>query len=159
MKHIEHELGGAKRDLSCTANAIFTLYDEYGYSADIVEDLHLCENTEEGWKNTCYCYALFAAQGELQRRLMGYEPQKMITMEDVRLMTAPTEAPGVKRAVIECLNQGFTRDAAPKDEEIDLVLMDIETREKKKKASAAIALLTSLRQSISSICQSRKHSS
>lgn len=159
MRHIDHEFDGQIRPLSCTARAVFEIYDAYGYTTDIIGDLHLAEPTDEGWYNLCWIYALFAREGELQRRLMGEDPRPMLTMEDVRLRAMPTEASDIRQAVADALTQGFTRATAKEDEEVDLVLQDIESRTKKEKASGKTALATWLLARLSSISPSGRRSS
>lgn len=71
MKHIDFKLGDKTYALSFTAEALFTLYDKFGVTGDILGTTHILEPTAEGWKNCCWLAALMASQGELQRRYMG----------------------------------------------------------------------------------------
>ena len=70
MKYTEHEFNGVNRRLSFTAGALFRLYEKYGYTSNIVNDLKLMENSSEGWNNTCWLYALCAEQGNLQLKAL-----------------------------------------------------------------------------------------
>lgn len=71
MKHIDFEFNGKTYALSFTAEALFTIYDKFGYTSDILGTTHVLEPTLEGWKNCCWLAALMASQGELQRRHRG----------------------------------------------------------------------------------------
>ena len=84
MKHIDFEFNGKTYALSFTAEALFTIYDKFGYTADILGTTHVLEPTLEGWKNCCWLAALMASQGELQRRHRGESPQQMLTLEELR---------------------------------------------------------------------------
>ena len=53
MKHIDFEFNGKTYALSFTAEALFTIYDKFGYTADILGTTHVLEPTLEGWKNCC----------------------------------------------------------------------------------------------------------
>jgi len=152
MKFITCEYNGATYQLSCTAQALFSIYEKFGYTTDIIETTKITENTNEGWKNACWMFALFAMQGELQRRLMGEDKQPMIQMEELFQGSMPTDVNIIRRAVADALAQGFRREVPdPEKEEIDLVLMELEEREKKKTAQAASGFLTSLFAGIYSI--------
>ena len=74
MKHIDFEFNGTTYALSFTAEALFTVYDKFGFTSNIYETTKILEPTLEGWKNCCWLAALMASQGELQRR--HREPQK-----------------------------------------------------------------------------------
>lgn len=146
MRYIEHEFDGVTRRLSFTAGALFKLYDKYGYTNSIVEDLKLLENSSEGWNNLCWLYALMAEQGNLQRRALFMEPQSLISYEQLRTQASPLDVLSIKEAVLDCLRLGFKRDKpAEPDEEVDEMLMELELAEKKKTAAALSSLLGWLR--------------
>lgn len=133
MKHIDFEFNGKTYALSFTAEALFTIYDKFGYTADILGTTHVLEPTLEGWKNCCWLAALMASQGELQRRHRGESPQQMLTLEELRTGFMAADSVLLRQAVRDALEQGFHRDI-PKpdeDEEVNLVLLEREEAEKK----------------------------
>lgn len=139
MRHVNHTFQGREFRLCCTAEALFSLYDEKGYTAEIVDELHLTEATAEGWENCCWLYALFASQGELQRRAMGYDPRPMVAAQDLIRFALPSEVNGIRLAVVEALRLAFAADIpVSEDEEIDLVLQEREKEIKKNRVSGAI---------------------
>ena len=144
MKHIDFEFNGNTYALSFTAEALFTIYDKFGYTADIVGATKIADNTQEGWKNLCWVAALLASQGELQRRSWGHDAHPMITMEQLRTGFMAVDSLRLRQAVLDALNQGFQRDVPPHDEdqEVNLVLLEREEAEKKAKAAAASVLRT-----------------
>ena len=146
MKHIDFELNGDVYALSFTTEALFTVYDKFGYTSDILGTTKALEPSVEGWKNCCWLAALMASQGELQRRYLGHEPRKMITVEDLRLSVMPADAIRLRQAVRDAMEQGFQRDIPDQDpvEEVNLVLMEREETEKKSAAAAIYAFITSL---------------
>lgn len=146
MKHIDFELNGDVYALSFTTEALFTVYDKFGYTSDILSTTKALEPSVEGWKNCCWLAALMASQGELQRRYLGHEPRKMITVEDLRLSVMPADANRLRQAVRDAMEQGFQRDIPDQDpvEEVNLVLMEREEAEKKSAAAAIYAFITSL---------------
>lgn len=153
MKHIDFVFNGKTYALSFTAEALFTVYDKFGVCDDILVATHVLEPTAEGWKNCCWMAALMAEQGELQRRHIGHTPQRMVTMEDLRLGFMAADSVRLRMAVRDALEQGFQRDITPAEEEaqeIDLVLLEREQAEKKKRVQDFDALVTSLLQRITS---------
>lgn len=142
MKHIDFEFNGTTYALSFTAEALFAVYDKFGYTSKILETTKITEPTQEGWKNLCWMAALMASQGELQRRNRGEIPRPMLTMEQLRSGFMAAEAIRLKKAVCDALTQGFERDVPDPDadQEVNLVLLEREEQEKKAKAAVASAL-------------------
>lgn len=147
MKHIDFEFNGTTYALSFTAEALFTVYDKFGYTSDILGTTKVLEPSVEGWKNCCWLAALMASQGELQRRHRGHDPQRMVTMEELRTGFMAADSIRLRQAVRDALEQGFQRDVPDPDtdEEVNLVLMEREEAEKKAGAAALYAFLSSLR--------------
>lgn len=144
MKHIDFKFNGTTYALSFTAEALFAVYDKFGYSSDIVSSTKIEELTPEGWKNLCWLAALMAAQGELQRRSWGQDPRPMVTVEQLRTGFMAADSLRLREAVVEALAQGFQRDVPDPDDdaEVNLVLLEREEAEKKTKAAAASAFST-----------------
>lgn len=139
MKHIDFEFNGNTYALSFTAEALFTVYDKFGYTSDILGTTHVLEPTVEGWKNCCWLAALMASQGELQRRHKGEDAKRMITMEELRTGFMAAESTRLLLAVRQALEQGFERDVPAPDEEQEVNLVLLEREEAEKKAKAAVA--------------------
>lgn len=142
MKHIDFEFDGTTYALSFTAEALFTVYDKFGYTSDILGATKIMEPTQEGWRNLCWMAALMAAQGELQRRSWGQDPRPMVTVEQLRTGFMAADSLRLRQAVRDALEQGFQRDvpSPDADEEVNLVLLEREEAEKKAKAAAASGL-------------------
>lgn len=157
MKHIDFEFNGTTYALSFTAEALFTVYDKFGYTADILGATKALEPTVEGWKNCCWLAALMASQGELQRRHRGEDAKRMITMEELRTGFMAADSLRLRQAVRDALEQGFQRDnpGPDEDEEVDLVLMEREEAEKKA-LEAAGSVFSSLLQRLSASISARK---
>ena len=133
MNYIEHKFNGKLNRLALTAGALYRIYEEKGYTENLALHLKLDEESEEGWNNCCWLYALLAAHGELQRRALGYDHELMISMEAVKTLASPADVPGIKSAIYGALKIGFMRCVEPSSEdEVDLVLKEMELNEKKK---------------------------
>ena len=147
MKHIDFEFNGYTYALSFTAEALFSVYDKFGYTSDILSTTGALEPTVEGWKNCCWLAALMASQGELQRRHRGEDAHRMVTMEELRTGFMAADSIRLQMAVRQALEQGFQRDVPSPDEEqeVNLVLLEREEAEKKKKEQVASVLSSWLR--------------
>lgn len=158
MKHIDFEFNGTTYALSFTAEALFTVYDKFGYTSDILEATKALEPTAEGWKNCCWLAALMASQGELQRRHQGYDARRMLTMEELRTGFMAADSIRLRQAVRDALVQGFQRDVPDPDEEeeVNLVLQAREEEAKKAKAAVASGLSSLLRRLFASTSESKK---
>lgn len=144
MKHIDFDFDGRTYALSFTAEALFAVYDKFGYTSDILTTTKVLEPTLDGWKNLCWLAALMAAQGELQRRARGEDARPMLTVEQLRSGFMAADSNRLRAAVRAALEQGFERDVPPPDaeQEVNLVLLQREEAEKKTKEAAAAALYT-----------------
>ena len=158
MKHIDFEFEGSTYALSFTAEALFTVYDKFGYTSDILGTTGILEPTLEGWKNLCWLAALMASQGELQRRSRGEDPRPMVTLEQLRTGFMAADSLRLRQAVRDALEQGFQRDVPPPDgdQEVNLVLLEREEAEKKARAAAASDVRTWLQRLSASISASLK---
>ena len=158
VAYIDFEFNGKTYALSFTAEALFTIYDKFGYTADILGTTHVLEPTLEGWKNCCWLAALMASQGELQRRHRGESPQQMLTLEELRTGFMAADSVLLRQVVRDALEQGFHRDI-PKpdeDEEVNLVLLEREEAEKKARAAALRASISWLRRLFGSTSAPKK---
>lgn len=159
MKHIDFEFNGRTYALSFTAEALFLAYEHFGitYLDDFLEGSHVLDATPEGWKSCCWLAALMASQGELQRRNRGYDPQPMVTMEELRTGFMACEASDLRLAVRQALEQGFHRDLPDPEpeEEVNLVIRERELEEKKKKETV-LSALASFQQLLDSFISSRR---
>ena len=157
MKHIDFVFNGTTYALSFTAEALFAVYDKFGYTSDILDATKILEPTQEGWRNLCWLAALMASQGELQRRYRGEDPRPMVTVEQLRTGFMAADSLRLRQAVREALEQGFHRDVPDPDEdqEVNLVLLEREEAEKKAKA-AAVSVFGSLLQRLSAYISARK---
>ena len=157
MKHIDFTFEGVTYALSFTAEALFTIYDKYGITDDLLETTACMEPTAEGFKSLCWIAALMATQGELQRRYAGEDPQPMLALEALRTGLTPPDCLRLRQAVRDAFAQGFERTVEDPgaEKEINLVLAEREAAEKKAKA-LVLSGLHSLLQQLSGSTRGRK---
>ena len=152
MKHIDFEFNGRTYALSFTAEALFQAYDKFGLTDDLITASQILEPTAEGWKNCCWLAACMAAQGELQRRAMGYDRQPMLSVEELRVGIMARENTRLRMAVRQAIEQGLTTSVPDPEgeEEVNLVLLEREEAQKKTKALLS-SVLDSLQDALGSL--------
>ena len=75
--------------------------------------------------------AVMAAQGELCRRSMGYDPEELITAEQLMPRVMPGDIPAMRRAVYTAIMLGYGREVES-EEDVDLVLQELQLKKKKR---------------------------
>ena len=79
----------------------------------------------------CRAFAVMAAQGELCRRSMGYDPEELITAEQLMPRVMPGDIPAMRRAVYTAIMLGYGREVES-EEDVDLVLQELQLKKKKR---------------------------
>lgn len=133
MRTVDYNFGGKTLHLSFTADALFQCYDKFGFADDFIAAADICEPTAVGWKNLCWLTALMAAQGELQRRHMGYEAEPMTTMEELRTGVLAGDGAELRQAVLQAVALGLRRSNLDdsSEGEVNLILKAREDEAKK----------------------------
>lgn len=113
--------------------------------ADLDKDLHegapdwlgrLLENTLEGKRTLCKAATILAEQGELCRRYLQYDPQRIPTEEDLQLLLTPMDILALRTTVMAAINDGYSGKTQEQGD-VDLGLLELE---KKKKPIAALTI-------------------
>lgn len=81
---------------------------------------------KEGIEPLAKAFCLLAEQGELARRYAGYTPQDIPDPERVKHFLMPYELPGMRKAVLTAVLQGYGREE--QKEEIDLGLVEMQKK-------------------------------
>lgn len=126
MKAVKINLAGAERYLAFTGEAMFTIKDEFGGVSELLSAMG--NDTREGYAATCKAAAILAEQGELARRHMGHTPADIVDAEVISALTSPAEYAAVKAAIPVAIALGFGREIEDKEEEIDLVLVELQKK-------------------------------
>ena len=79
----------------------------------------------------CRAFAVMAEQGELCRRSMGYDPEELITAEQLLPRIMPGDIPVMRRAVYAAIMLGYGREVESNDD-VDLVLQELQLKKKKR---------------------------
>lgn len=138
---ITYAFQGKEYPLAFTAGALFRIYDKFGTGESVAELTHYQDDTSEGFRNACWLCAVLASEGELRRRNLGYEPQDMLSPNDLRLGLTPADIPNFRLILASAINEGFRTYLEPEEaeqQEVDLVLQELEEAEKKTQARCGV---------------------
>ena len=146
----DFELRGGTYHLYLNGVGLFDIYKKFGQEKNLLDLIEPV--TREGYEATVWILCELSAQGELYRRLQGYDPQPPLEYLKVLTQLQPHELPAVKKAVTEAIMEGFLRDH-PDTEGYDPWLDEIdEANGVKKKASARPSIFERLRRAWACLC-------
>lgn len=123
MKAVKITLAGVTLSLAFNGEAMFQIRDDFGSVSALLEMVG--QDTREGFAATCRAVALLAEQGELARRFYGYEPERIVTAEEIERLTMPSDMVEMRRAIPQAISLGFGREVQPENNEIDLGLAEL----------------------------------
>lgn len=139
---IDFELRGGNYHLYLNGMGLFNIYAKYGQDKNILDILK--PNTKESFEATIWVLCELSVQGELYRRVMGYEAEKPLEYIRTIAQVQPHELPAIKKAVTEAILEGFIRDH-PDTEGYDPWLAEIEEANGVKKKSQRPSIFGRLR--------------
>lgn len=130
MKAAKITVAGTTYFLVMDGEAMFTIRDIYGGTRLMLEKME--QDTREGFLETCNAAAILAERGELVRRRLGYEPERIPERDDFALLTQPYEIVPLKRAIANAIKLGYGREiTAPGDDEVDEGLEELNQKKNK----------------------------
>jgi len=127
MKATIVKIGGTEYYLAFTGTVMFEIREKYGGAEELLEQFK--GDSRESFNIICETIALLAEQGEMTRRHLGYDHNKIITAEVIQNLVQPSDIPVFINSIIRAIELGFGREINPEDEgDIDLVLAEIEKK-------------------------------
>lgn len=132
MKTTEFKLGPKTLYLYFNGEAMFQLNeldkDQPENAPDWIS--RMLENTLEGKRLLCKAAHILATQGELCRRYLQYDPERVPTEEDLQLLVTPMAIVGLRSAVMAAIDDGFSAKSQDDDGDIDVGLAELEKKTK-----------------------------
>ena len=125
---------GETRYLNFSIAVMFDAVEKFGAVNTLLNLMQ--EDSVEGFKAVVWVLVHTANDGELVRRMQGYDKQTMLEETDFTLRMHPLEYAELKNAASKAVVAGYKREHLPgeDDEEYDLGLEELE--QKKTKAGA-----------------------
>ncbi len=128
MKAVKVTLAGRVRYLSFTVEAMFQVEEQFGGAQHLADQM--ADTGRGGFDAACRAAAIFAEQGELARRALGYDPEPMPDAAAIAAGMTPRELADLKLAIPAAMSLGFGREVEPENEEIDLGLTELNAQKK-----------------------------
>jgi hypothetical protein len=117
------KIGGIEYWLVYNAEAFFRVQEELG--EDVAKKI--VSPGRDGWETTIAAAIIMLEYGELCRRYLGYDAQKIPTSDDLRIAVQPSDIVIFKNKVIDAMNKGFYREVESQ-EEVDEGLLELEKK-------------------------------
>lgn len=132
MKTIEFAYGGKRLHLYLNGEAMFAL-DELNEQRgedlpEIVEQA--LEQSPAGYDALCQVAQVLATQGEHCRRYLHYEPERVPSARELRLLLSPVQMVGLRAAVLRAIRSGYGDAKSDDSGDIDTGLVELEKKTK-----------------------------
>lgn len=117
--------------------ALFDTYKKFGNDIAIGD---LIDGSDaEHYRNLIWMLCETAQQGELYRRMLGYDNGQVLQFQQTLSAVTPAEILDIKLAVMEAVNEGFRRETKDEGDD-DPYLLEFERENSKKKQSARASM-------------------
>lgn len=120
------EINGQERLLNYSIDVMFEMGERYGNIPKALEVI--TQDDKEGFEAVRWFAVRMANDGELLRREEGLEKLPMLTEKDISSRIHPMEFLALREAVIKAITLGYRRDIKPKNEEVDLGLVELNSK-------------------------------
>lgn len=128
MKAVKFDLAGRTRYLSFTVEAMFQLDEQFGNTQGLVDAMQ--DGGREGFTAACRAAAILAEQGELGRRSLGYDPEPIVSSDEIGASMLPSDMAALKLAIAGAISLGYGREVEPENDEVDLGLAELNAQKK-----------------------------
>ena len=133
MKTIEYNIGPKKLHLYMNGEALFSIQALDDSAPEGTQDAvdRMMNNNADGIHVLCQIAHILATQGELCRRYLQYSPTRIPTAEELRILLTPMQLVGLRAAVIQAINDGYSQSDTDDDGDIDTGLAELEKKTKR----------------------------
>lgn len=119
-------IAGKERQLNYSIEVMFNMREKFG-SLDHAFDV-LGGDDIEAFEAVRWFAVAMANDAELCRRDAGYDPQPMVSEDDISLRIQPLEFAQLRDAVIDAITLGYKRELVNEDEEVDVGLEELRSK-------------------------------
>lgn len=110
-------IGGEDYHLILTTKATKEIAKRYGGLEDLGEKLMKAENFEMALEEIVWLITILANQSVLIDNLINKEKRKLLTEDDVEILTSPLELATYKDAIMEAMFKGTKRNIESEESE------------------------------------------
>lgn len=138
MKTILFDLGAKRMHLFYNGEAMFALDALDEGIEDGAPDWwqRAMQNTLDGKRLLCKVACVLAEQGELCRRYLGYDPERVPTEAELNLLLTPMLHVKLRSAVALAVDEGLGSPSSDEDDDIDVGLAELEKKTIKSRSRA-----------------------
>lgn len=111
-------IGGEEYHLILTTKATKEIAKRYGGLEDLGEKLMKAENFEMALEEIVWLITLLANQSVLIDNRINKEKRKLLTEDDVEILTSPLELATYKDAIMEAMFKGTKRNIESEETEV-----------------------------------------
>lgn len=122
-------INGEERPLNYSIEMMLKVNEKFGGIAKALDAIE--KDTMTAIQHVRWFAVELANDGELCRRADGYEPRRMLTLDDLSLRMSPYDYVLIKDAVVKAIMAGYRREV-DSNEDVDLGLAEL--NEKKAQA-------------------------
>ncbi|MGM9669719.1 MAG: hypothetical protein ACI3VZ_08205 [Faecousia sp.] len=129
MKTIEFNIGPKTLHLYMNGEAMFAIQaldDTLSDGSDAVSSMMRTDS--DGLHMLCQIAHILATQGELCRRYLQYTPARIPTVEELKILLSPMQIVGLRTAVIQAINDGYSQPGTDDAGDIDTGLAELEKK-------------------------------
>lgn len=123
---------GREFHLSFSMAVLFDVTEKYDNVPKAVESIS--NDTQEAFDSTIWLFSKLANEGELCRRLHGYDPMQMINENDLKAEINPRISPAeyepIRKAVADAIVLGYKNEVDAGPEEIDEGLAELSKKKR-----------------------------
>lgn len=126
MKTVDFYFQGRTLHLFLNGAALFDYYETFGSDQEMVE--RIAGVSKASFRCTCWCLWKLSEQGELARRLQGYDHENYYTAQQLAALMEPLDVTRARQAIGRAVRLGFSMEHDPKREYEDLGLLELQKK-------------------------------
>ena len=126
MRTVDFDFQGQPLHLFLNGAALFDFYDQFGTEQEISEIIS--GDSRKSFRATCWVLHKLAEQGELARRLSGYDREPVPSLEQLAVLLDPPDVLRARQAIRAAVRQGFRMEHHSSEGYQDLGLLELQKK-------------------------------
>ena len=126
MRAVDIQIQGRTLHLFLNGTALFDYYDAFGSDQEIVD--RITGDSKASFRATCWVLWKLSEQGELARRLQGYDKEPYYSAQQLAVVLEPLDVTRARQAIGQAVRLGFAMEHAPKRDYVDLGLVELQKK-------------------------------
>lgn len=121
------------------ASAMFALQEYTPEGKDLFDTIVSVD--APGFHALCRTAHILAEQGELMRRYLGYDRERILSEGEINLLMTPADYLGLRTAVVQAINAGYASDRkSEEDQDVDIGLLELEKKDARQSQSVYLRI-------------------